>query len=206
MTSPAYWQEAIHYLTNKDQIIASLIATYPDEVMVNHQNPFSTLVKAIVGQQISIKAAATICQRLELLIGDFSTSNYLAVKENDLRQCGLSRPKIRYIANVANALDSGQITPLTWSTMNDDEVVRQLTSISGVGIWTAQMFMIFYLHRADILPLGDIGLINAIKLNYASGKDLSKSDIKEIAQVWQPYRTVATWYLWRSLDPIPVQY
>ena len=206
MTSPPYWQEAIDYLAHKDQVIASLIAAYPNEVMINHQNPFSTLVKAIVGQQISIKAAATICQRLESLIGHFSTENYLAAKEDELRQCGLSRPKIRYITNVANALESDKLTPSTWSTMSDNEIAKQLMSISGIGTWTAQMFMIFYLHRADILPLGDIGLINAIKLHYGSGKDLSQSDIKKIAQVWQPYRTVATWYLWRSLDPIPVQY
>ncbi len=206
MTSPPYWQEAIDYLAHKDQVIASLIAAYPNEVMINHQNPFSTLVKAIVGQQISIKAAATICQRLESLIGHFSTESYLAAKEDELRQCGLSRPKIRYITNVANALESDKLTPSTWSTMSDNEIAKQLMSISGIGTWTAQMFMIFYLHRADILPLGDIGLINAIKLHYGSGKDLSQSDIKKIAQVWQPYRTVATWYLWRSLDPIPVQY
>ena len=206
MTAPAYWQKATDYLATKDQIIASIIASYPNEVMTNNQNPFSTLVKAIVGQQISIKAAATICQRLEALIGNFSTEHYLLAKEDDLRQCGLSRPKIRYITNVANALESGKLTPATWSSMGDDEITKQLMSISGIGTWTAQMFLIFHLHRADILPLGDIGLINAIKLHYGSGQDLSKSEIKKLAQVWQPYRTVATWYLWRSLDPIPVQY
>ncbi|MDJ0898172.1 MAG: DNA-3-methyladenine glycosylase [Xenococcus sp. MO_188.B8] len=206
MTAPAYWQKATDYLATKDQIIASIIASYPNEVMTNNQNPFSTLVKAIVGQQISIKAAATICQRLEALIGNFATEHYLLAKEDDLRQCGLSRPKIRYITNVANALESGKLTPATWSSMGDDEITKQLMSISGIGTWTAQMFLIFHLHRADILPLGDIGLINAIKLHYGSGQDLSKSEIKQLAQVWQPYRTVATWYLWRSLDPIPVQY
>ena len=206
MTAPAYWYKATDYLATKDQIIASIIASYPNEVMTNNQNPFSTLVKAIVGQQISIKAAATICQRLEALIGNFATEHYLLAKEDDLRQCGLSRPKIRYITNVANALESGKLTPATWSSMGDDEITKQLMSISGIGTWTAQMFLIFHLHRADILPLGDIGLINAIKLHYGSGQDLSKSEIKQLAQVWQPYRTVATWYLWRSLDPIPVQY
>ena len=206
MTTPPYWQEATDYLADKDQVIARLIANYPDEVMTNHQNPFSTLVKAIVGQQISIKAASKICQRLESLIGDFSSELYLKAQEGDLRQCGLSRPKIRYIANVAHALEADQLTPSTWSNMSDDEVAKQLMSISGIGTWTAQMFLIFHLHRSDILPLGDIGLINAIKLHYNSGEDISKSEVKKIAQVWQPYRTVATWYLWRSLDPIPVQY
>lgn len=206
MTHPPYWQDAIAYLVTKDQIIARLIKTYPEEAMINHQNPFLTLVKAIVGQQISITAAAAIFQRLESLIGHFSTENYLAAAEDDLRQCGLSRPKIRYIRNVALAIDSGQLTPLTWSTMSDEEVAKQLMSISGIGKWTAQMFLIFHLHRADILPLGDVGLIKAIKLHYGSEQQLSNLEIKKITQIWQPYRTVATWYLWRSLDPIPVQY
>ena len=206
MTTPPYWQSAINYLGSKDRVIASLIATYPNEVLLGHQNPFSTLVKAIVGQQISIKAAAAIEKRLESLIGHFSTERYLAAPEEQLRTCGLSRPKIRYITNVAKALDSGQLTPSTWSTMSDDEIAKQLISISGIGPWTAQMFLIFHLHRADVLPLGDVGLLKAINLNYGEGKQLSDSEIRKIAQVWQPYRTVATWYLWRSLDPIPVQY
>ena len=206
MTNPPYWQEAINYLAAKDRIIASLIATYPNEVMQSHHNPFSTLVKAIVGQQISVKAAAVICQRLESRIGHFSTEHYLAAKEDELRQCGLSRPKIRYITNVAKALESGQLTPLTWSTMSDDEIAKQLMSISGIGRWTAQMFLIFHLHRADILPLGDVGLLKAINLNYGLGKQLSDLEIGKITQVWQPYRTVATLYLWRTLDPKPVQY
>ncbi|MGK7894545.1 MAG: DNA-3-methyladenine glycosylase [Xenococcus sp. (in: cyanobacteria)] len=206
MTHPPYWQDAIAYLTSKDQVIARLIKTYPDEAMLNHQNPFQTLVKAIIGQQISIQAAAAICQRLESLIGHFSRKNYLAAEENELRQCGLSRPKIRYIKNVALALESGQLTPSTWAAMSDEEVAQQLMSISGIGKWTAQMFLIFHLHRTDILPLGDVGLIKAIKLHYGSEQQLSDSEIRKITQVWQPYRTVATWYLWRSLDPIPVQY
>ena len=206
MKNPPYWQEAINYLVNKDPVIASLIATYPNEVILNHQNPFSTLVKAIVGQQISIKAAAAIEERLESLIGNFSTENYLAAKEDKLRQCGLSRPKIRYITNVALALNSGQLTPSTWSSMSDDEIAKQLMSVSGIGTWTAQMFLIFHLNRADIFPQGDAGLLKALQLHYGSEKELSDSEINQIAQVWQPYRTVATWYLWRSLDPIPVQY
>ena len=206
MTTPAYWQEAISYLASKDRVIANLIATYPNEVMQDHQNPFYTLVKAIIGQQISIKAAAAIEERLESLIVDFSTERYLAAKEDELRQCGLSRPKIRYITNVAKALESKRLTPSTWSSMSNDEIALQLMSISGIGKWTAQMFLIFHLHRADVLPLSDVGLLKAINLNYGSVKPLSDSEIGEIAQVWQPYRSVATWYLWRSLDPIPVQY
>ncbi|GAB4532771.1 MAG: DNA-3-methyladenine glycosylase [Pleurocapsa sp.] len=206
MSSPPYWQQAINYLATKDRVIGNLIAAYPNEALSNNNNPFHTLVKAIIGQQISVKAASAICQRVESLIGHFSTKNYLLAEESDLRGCGLSRSKILYITNVANALESGKLTPLLWSTMSDDEIAKQLMSITGIGIWTAQMFLIFHLHRADILPLGDIGLIKAINFHYGSEKQLSNSEIGKICKVWQPYRTVATWYLWRSLDPIPVQY
>jgi DNA-3-methyladenine glycosylase II len=206
MTSPPYWQKATNYLATKDRIIANLVATYPNEAISNYQNPFYTLVKAIIGQQISIKAANAIFQRLESLVGYCSIEHYLAAKEDELRQCGLSRPKILYITNVANAFESQKLTPLTWYTMSDNEVAKQLMSVSGIGTWTAQMFLIFHLHRADVLPINDVGLLKAIKLHYGFGKKLSDSEIQKITQVWQPYRTVATWYLWRSLDPIPVKY
>ncbi len=206
MTYPPYWQEAIEYLAAQDRVMASLIASYPHERMLNHHNPFHTLVKAIVGQQISVKAASAIGQRLESLLGTFSPKHYLALEETELRQCGLSRQKIAYITNVARALEQGKLTPLAWPTMSDEEVIKQLISIKGIGTWTAQMFLIFHLHRPDVLPLGDVGLLKAIAVHYASGKELTIEDIVTISQSWKPYRTVATWYLWRTLDPIAVQY
>ncbi len=206
MNCPAYWQEAIDYLAKSDRVMANLIASYPQEVMLSNHNPFPTLVKAIVGQQISVKAASAISQRLESTLGTWSTENFLAAEENQLRQCGLSRPKIRYITNVAFALESGKLTPSSWSEMGDEEVAQQLQSIPGIGTWTAQMFLMFHLQRADILPIGDVGLRKAMEVNYGSGKSLSKEEIGKIAKEWQPYRTVATWYLWRSLDPEPVEY
>jgi DNA-3-methyladenine glycosylase II len=206
MTAPEYWQTAIEYLATRDRVMANLIATYPQEMMINYHNPFGTLLRAIVGQQISVKAANKICDRLESLLGSFSPDLYLIATENDLRECGLSRPKIRYITNIARALEDGTLTPLNWSAMSDREVAQQLMSIPGIGPWTAEMFLIFHLHRADILPLGDIGLIRAIEVHYAAGNRLNKAEIETISQHWKPYRTVATWYLWRSLDPMPVQY
>jgi DNA-3-methyladenine glycosylase II len=140
------------------------------------------------------------------LLGDISPQNYLALDESQVRECGLSRSKIRYITNIAQALEQGVLTPLTWHSMTDRAVAEQLISIPGIGMWTAEMFLIFHLHRADILPLGDIGLIKAIELHYAAGNKLTKAEILDLARPWQPYRTVATWYLWRSLDPHPVQY
>ncbi len=206
MTYPSYWFKASEYLAARDRIISNLIASYPNDIMTNDLNPFATLVRAIVGQQISVKAASAITSRLESRIGTFSAKDYLAAGEEELRQCGLSRPKIRYITNVAMAFEEGLLTPAQWLEMGDEEIEKQLTSIPGIGKWTAQMFLIFYLHRPDILPLNDIGLLKAVAKHYASGKQLTKTEVLEIAQAWKPYRTVATWYLWRSLDPQPVQY
>lgn len=206
MKRPSYWQEAQDYLGGRDRVIANLINIYPNGMMLSNQNPFYTLTKSIVGQQISVKAASAINKRLESTLGTWSTENFLGVEEEELRQCGLSRPKIRYITNVAEALESGKLTPAKWSEMSDEEVAEQLQSISGIGTWTAQMFLMFHLQRADILPIGDVGLRKAMEKNYGEGTSLTKKEIEKIAQKWKPYRTVASWYMWRSLDPVPVEY
>ncbi|MDJ0599840.1 MAG: DNA-3-methyladenine glycosylase [Crocosphaera sp.] len=206
MTPPFYWEEAKEYLTANDQVMAGLIVSYPDEAMINYHNPFYTLVKAIVGQQISVKAANAISQRLEKLVGNISPINYLTKDEVALRSCGLSRQKITYITNIAQAFENKIFTPENWNHMTDEEITKQLMAIKGIGPWTAQMFLIFHLHRSDILPLRDLGLIKAIQEHYGTEKSLNSEQIQELSQRWKPYRTVATWYLWRSLDPIPVQY
>lgn len=200
---PSYWQDALIHLTAQDGVMANLIDTYPNDVLQNQGNPFITLMRAVVGQQISIKAAAVIWQRLESRIEVFSPVYFLRVEEDLLRQCGLSRNKIIYLKAIALAFEEQRLTPDLWRQMSDDEVVKQLLKIKGIGQWTADMFLIFYLNRPDVLPLSDIGLLNGIKHHYGN---LSKAMILERAQIWQPYRTVATWYLWRSLDPEVVQY
>lgn len=206
MSSPDYWQEAIAYLTSQDPIIAELIVSYPEGGLHNYHNGFYTLTRAIVGQQISVKSADAIWARFASLLGSFSPETYLQLDPEQLRNCGLSRQKIAYIRNLAEAWQQGLLTPQLWNQMSDREIMKQLMEIRGIGIWTAEMFLIFHLHRPDILPLGDLGLLNAIKLHYNQGQPLSKAQIQEIAKSWQPYRTVATWYLWRSLDPVVVQY
>ena len=206
MTYPYFWVEAKEYLRDKDEVLANLMALYPDEAMINYHNPFYTLVKAIIGQQISVSAANSISKRLESLLGTISITNYLQAEFEALRQCGLSRPKISYITNIAQAFQEGILTPDSWPKMSDEDVTCQLVSIKGIGPWTAQMFLIFHLHRSDVLPLTDLGLINAIQRHYGTSGTLTKGQIKELSLQWKPYRTVATWYLWRSLDPLPVQY
>ena len=200
---PFYWQDAITYLTAQDQVIAGLIDSYPDAVLKHQGNPFLTLVRAVVGQQISLKAAEKIWQRLEAQLPTISPSRCLALRDEQLRQCGLSRQKISYLKAIARGFEAEILTPNQWETMSDQEVITQLRGIKGIGQWTAEMFLIFHLHRPDILPLSDLGLLKAIQLHYGN---LTKVEILSLGQVWQPYRTVATWYLWRSLDPVTVQY
>ncbi|MDJ0509023.1 MAG: DNA-3-methyladenine glycosylase [Crocosphaera sp.] len=206
MNCTNYWQQAKNYLTEKDNVLAYLISSYPSEIMINYNDAFLTLVKAIIGQQISVNAANAISERLESLLGNISIKNYLAADEKALRQCGLSRQKVSYITNICQGFEQGVLNPQTWEEMSDIEVSKELTSIKGIGPWTAQMFLIFYLHRPDIFPVSDLGLINAIQHHYGKEKPLTKEQIVELSKPWKPYRTVATWYLWRSLDPLPVQY
>ncbi len=206
MSIPVYWHDALVYLSAQDKRLAALIAAYPDSTLLNHHNPFHTLTRAIVGQQISVKAADAVWLRLESLLDAISPQQYLKLSEEELRNCGLSRQKIAYITNIALAFTDQTLKPQDWPTMDDEAVVKQLTQIKGIGRWTAQMFLIFHLHRPDVLPLADLGLISAINLHYGKGNNLSKAEIIELSQQWKPYRTVATWYLWRSLDPVTVQY
>ena len=204
--TPFYWTEAITYLAARDRTLAQLIRAYPDGCLTHSGNPFYTLMRSILGQQISVKAADSIWERLELLFSEVTPQVYLSLEEDRLRQCGLSRQKIGYIRNIAEALENGMLTPDQWSDMNDNEVSQQLIKIKGIGTWTAQMFLIFYLHRQDIFPLADLGLVNAIQNLYGEEKPLNQAEIIELSQRWQPFRTVATWYLWRSLDSVAVQY
>jgi DNA-3-methyladenine glycosylase II len=206
VTTPPYWQTAIDYLTEQDEILGSLIGLYPTERLTNHHNPFHTLARAVVGQQISVKAADSIWSRLEKCLETISPGSLLRLEMETLRGCGLSRQKVEYLMAIANAFHEGTLTPDRWAEMSDGDVRRQLVRVRGIGPWTAEMFLIFHLHRPDVFPLGDLGLINAIQRIYANERPLSTEEIRQLAGRWQPYRTVATWYLWRSLDPVTVQY
>ncbi len=203
MTHPSYWQTATNYLYTKDQLLARLIDSYPNEILTNLNNPFHTLIRAVVGQQISVKAAETVWHKLRQKLSTISPQAFALLSEADLKSCGLSRQKIAYMSNIAHAFEQGLLKPNQWHQMSDKQVIKQLIQIKGVGAWTAQMFLIFHLHRPDIFPMADVGLINAVKFRYG---DLTKDQIINRSQQWKPYRTVATWYLWLSLDPITIQY
>ncbi|MEC7752172.1 MAG: DNA-3-methyladenine glycosylase [Myxococcota bacterium] len=199
-----HWDQAVSELTAADPVMADLISQFPGERLEPKGEGFETLIRAIVGQQISVKAAQAVWDRTVASVGSITPSAFLEADEEQLRACGLSRQKVRYLRGIAQEPD--RCDPLHLSSLSDAAVLAELTAYKGVGEWTAQMFMMFTLCRPDILSLKDIGLRRAVERHYAEGRRLDDGEIEAIAEPWRPWRSVATWFLWRSLDPIPVAY
>jgi DNA-3-methyladenine glycosylase II len=206
-SSPHYWVEACAHLIKKDRVMRKLIPQFGDACLESRGDPFVTLARSVVGQQISVAAAQTIWDRFaKLAKPKLTPAKVLKLKVDDMRACGLSARKIEYLVDLALHFDSGSLSVKKWEAMDDEAIIAELVAIRGIGRWTAEMFLIFHLLRADVLPLDDIGLQRGISENYFSGEPVSRSEVKEVAAAWAPYRSVATWYLWRSLDPLPVAY
>ena len=165
-----------------------------------------TLARSIVGQQISVKAAQSVWERLMAACPKMTPSQVKRQGHVKLAACGLSKRKAEYLMDLSSHFLDGSIHEKDWASMEDEAVIAELIQIRGIGRWTAEMFLIFNMLRPDILPLDDLGLVKGISLNYFSGEPVSRSDAREVAANWEPWRTVATWYMWRSLDPIPVEY
>ena len=204
VTVPDYWQDACKHLGKKDRVMKRLIAQFPDVTMSSRGDAFTTLARSIVGQQISVKAAQTVWDKFALLPKKMVPAQVLKLKIDDMRAAGLSARKIEYLVDLAIHFDSGAISSESMSAMEDEAVIAELVAIRGIGRWTAEMFLMFYMRRPNVLPLDDVGLINGIAKNYFSGESVSRSDAREVAAAWAPYCSVATWYIWRSLDTIPV--
>ena len=204
--TPDYWHNAAHLLARRDPVLRKLVKAYPEANLRSRGNAFSTLARSITGQQISVKAAQSVWDRVVIATGKITPVNILAMKDEDLRGCGLSRQKVAYFKDLARHFDDGRIKPHRWTHEDDDIVIRELSEVKGIGRWTAEMFLMFYLLRPNVLPLDDIGLQRAMERLYNEGAALSKDEMRKIAKRWDPWCTVATWYLWRSLDPIPVEY
>ena len=203
MNMLAEWDKAVTDLSKNDKIIAKIIADYPKERMEMKNDTLHTLVRSVVGQQISVRAADAIWNRLdEACNNSITENNLLELSIEDMRKTGLSNTKSNYIINIVNA----NLSELDWENMNDEEVSNELCKIKGIGPWTADMFLIFRLGRTNILPLGDIGLVNAINLHYNNKEKLSKEKLMKFKEKWSPWCSIATWYMWRSLDPVPVEY
>ncbi len=204
---PDYWDDALAQLVKRDRILKKIIPQFPDIWLTTRGNPFITLARSICGQQISVKAAESVWQRVLLECGKRpSPASVQKAGLERLRAAGLSGRKAEYILDLSTHFSDKLVQPSKWARMPDEEIIEELTAIRGIGRWTAEMFLIFNLQRPDVLPLDDVGLLNAISLHYFSGEPVSRFEAREVAQGWQPFRTVATWYLWRSLDPVPVEY
>jgi len=203
---PEYWDTACSQLAARDPLLGELIARYPGAALASHGDAFYTLARAIVGQQISVRAADSVWQRLEARLGTVCPARALATDADALRACGLSWRKAEYLHDLAAHFADGRLGDTLFATAGDDELLARLTAVHGIGRWSAEMFLIFHLMRPDVLPLDDIGLLRAIGLHYRDGARVGAREARQIAAGWAPWRSVATWYLWRALDPVPVAY
>ena len=205
-SQPAYWADAVDFLARNDLALVGLLNAYQGECLTGGGDAFCTLANSIVGQQISVKAADSIWKRLELRLGHVNPENVLVSSPEDLRADGLSNRKVEYLTDLARHFTDGRIDPTHFDTLDDEDVIRRLTDVRGIGRWTAEMFLIFHLLRQDVLPLDDIGLQRGVARHYGWEYPFPLKRLESFAERWKPYRTVATWYLWRSLDPVPVAY
>ena len=206
MAAPAYWTRAKRALARNDPVLARVIRAHPRIALEPRGEPFFTLARSIVGQQISVKAAASIWVRVLGLAPRMHPEEIAGAKHARLVACGLSQRKAEYLAGLARHFIEGTLHPLAWERMDDEAVIAELVQVRGIGRWTAEMFLMFNLLRPDVLPLDDLGLQRAIGLHYFKGRSVSPRTMRRVATAWAPWRSVATWYLWRSLDPVPVEY
>ena len=204
--TPDYWDAGCAHLQAKDRVMKRLIPQFGDACLQSRGDAFTTLARSIVGQQISVKAAQAVWDRFAKLPKKMTAANVLRLKVDDMRGAGLSGRKVEYLVDLALHFDSGAVHVKSWETMDDEAIIAELVAIRGIGRWTAEMFLIFHLMRPNVLPLDDAGLISGISKNYFSGDPVSRSEAREVAAAWAPYCSVATWYIWRSLDPLPVGY
>lgn len=200
---PDFWDEASAQLMRRDRILRKLIPLHSTESLRVSATPFMTLARAIIGQQSSVASAEAMWRHFKEKCGRRPTpKQVLSVSGDELREAGLSKRKSEYLLDLATHFAEKKIRPAAWVNMDDEAVVADLCAIRGIGRWTAEMFLIFSLRRPDVLPLDDASLLKAISLHYFSGEPVSRFEAREVAQAWAPWRTVATWYLWRSLDVV----
>lgn len=204
LREPDYWEDAKAALRAADPVLRAIIDEHEEPPLRSKGRVFETLVHSIVGQQISAVAADAVWKRFVALVGTVDPDPVQAHAPDALRAVGLSGRKVEYILGLA--ADARWVETADWSALADDEVRKRLTALRGVGPWTAEMVLIFSLLRPDIFPLGDIGVVRSIERLYADGRRLEHEELLKIATRWQPYRTVAVWYLWRFLDAEPVEY
>jgi DNA-3-methyladenine glycosylase II len=208
--TPDYWDEACKHLAKRDRVMRKLIPQFGEARLQSRGDAFTTLARSIVGQQISVKAAQSVWERF-LALAKVKTErvpvrSVLGFDAAQLREAGLSLRKAEYLLDLAAHFSTGTVHEAQWHTMADEAIIEELVAIRGIGRWTAEMFLIFHLMRPNVMPLDDLGLIKGISLGYFSGEPVSRAEAREVGEAWAPFRSVATWYIWRSLDPLPVDY
>jgi DNA-3-methyladenine glycosylase II len=204
--APDYWTAACDHLMKKDRVMRRLVPKFIGAAIETRGEPFVTLARSVVGQQISVKAAQSVWDRFSALMKTVNPRAVSKLTVEDMRAAGLSGRKVEYIKDLADYFQTGKVSVKQWDAMEDEAIIAELIAIRGIGRWTAEMFLIFYLRRPDVLPLDDVGLLNGISKLYFSDEPVSRSEVRDLARAWEPYRSVATWYIWRSLDPDPVAY
>ena len=209
-TRPAYWARAKRALAASDATMARIIDEHPRVRLASRGDAFTTLARSIVGQQISVKAADAVWGRFCTSCGVLTPQGVLRRRATTLRSCGLSERKVEYIRDLCAHFISGRVDPARFVEQDDEAIIAELTDIRGIGRWTAEMFLIFNLLRPNVLPLDDLGLLKAVSLNYLDGEPIvgreGRARVESLAMLWAPWRSVATGYRWRSLDPVPVEY
>jgi DNA-3-methyladenine glycosylase II len=205
-----FWDDACKHLVKRDRVMRKLIPRLGEDRLESRGDAFTTLARSIVGQQISVKAAQAVWERFVALTAGpshrLAPNAVLALDAPHIRAAGLSARKVEYLCDLAEHFQSGAVRPAKWRQMDDEAIIEELVGIRGIGRWTAEMFLIFHLLRPNVLPLDDIGLIKGISVNYFSGEPVSRAEAREVGDAWAPFRSVATWYIWRSIDPMSVSY
>ncbi len=208
--TPDYWDEACRHLIKRDRVMKKLIPQFGEARLQGRSDAFTTLARSIIGQQISVKTAQTAWDKFAKLMAASSSARVqpaavLALPEGALKGIGLPARKIEYLSDLAQHFEAGSVHVRQWTQMDDEAIIDELVAIRGIGRWTAEMFLIFHLTRPNVLPLDDPRLLKGISENYFSGEPVSRAEARELGEAWAPYRSVATWYIWRSLDPLPVE-
>ena len=203
---PKYWNKGKIYLSNKDKVLKKLIQTYRNEYLNLNSNYFHSLINSIIGQQISVSAADSMKTKFFKLKRNITPQTVSKLRSADLRKCGLSRQKILYIRNIAKFFLQKKNFIKNINKSSEEEIYNNLIEIKGVGNWTIHMFLMFSYGSSNIFPTGDLGFLKAISKLYKVQLPISERKLKLLYKKWSPYSSQATWYLWRSLDPIPVNY
>ena len=207
MRSPIYWQKGKRILSKRDPVLSRVIKKYKKGFLTSRNKPFFSLCRTIVGQQISTKAADSIWFKFEKKCKKrVRPDTVLKLSSSNLKSAGLSRQKVSYLKNIAKSFRNKSFNVKEIKKMDDKEAVNYVTQLKGLGVWSAEMFLMFNLNRPDIFPIQDIGLLRAISKNYKTSYPPSKRFLDKISKLHSGYRTIFTWYMWRSIDPTDVEY